>query len=107
MTRFIFTLEEACNLIIKAINNSEPGEIHIAKCKSMKVKDIADAVEKYYNYVIERKIIGIRPGEKINECLNTETNYYSHLNSEWMSVDELVEWITKTYGPPPKEKNTI
>jgi len=44
------------------------GEIFVPKIPSMKVTDLADAIAPG----LERKIIGIRPGEKINETLVTE-----------------------------------
>lgn len=63
MTRFMITLEEAVNLVWHAFDNMRGGEIYVKKIPSMSIIDIAKAVDEN----IQHKIIGIRPGEKINE----------------------------------------
>ena len=68
MTRFWITLEQGVRLVIDAIERMQGGEIFVPKIPSMKVTDLADAIAPG----LERKIIGIRPGEKINETLITE-----------------------------------
>ena len=44
------------------------GEIFVPKIPSMKILDLADAIAPQ----AKKKIIGIRPGEKIHEILLTE-----------------------------------
>jgi len=68
MTRFWITLEQGVRLVIDSIERMQGGEIFVPKIPSMKVTDLADAIAPG----LERKIIGIRPGEKINETLITE-----------------------------------
>ena len=63
MTRFMITLEEGVELVWKAFNDMCGGEIYVKKIPSMKVTDLARAVDK--NAV--QKVIGIRPGEKLHE----------------------------------------
>ena len=63
MTRFMITLEEAVDLVIKAFEDMVGGEIYVKKIPSMKVIDIAKAVSPDAGY----KIVGIRPGEKLHE----------------------------------------
>ena len=63
MTRFMITLEEAVQLVWLAIDEMEGGEIYVKKTPSMKVIDIAKAVDENR----EIKIVGIRPGEKLHE----------------------------------------
>ena len=63
MTRFMITLEEGVELVWKAFNDMYGGEIYVKKIPSMKVTDLARAVDK--NAV--QKVIGIRPGEKLHE----------------------------------------
>ena len=65
MTRFFITLEQSVNLIINSFYNSHGGEIIIPKIPSVKIIDIARAI----NSEKKIKIIGIRPGEKIHEIL--------------------------------------
>ncbi len=63
MTRFNIMLEEAINMVMWTILNSQGGEIFIPKISSFNITDLAKAVcEK-----CAIKIIGIRPGEKIHE----------------------------------------
>lgn len=68
MTRFWITLEEGVELVIKALNESEGGEIFVPKIPSMRIVDLAKAIEPKCKI----KIIGIRPGEKIHETLISE-----------------------------------
>lgn len=65
MTRFWLSLEQSVNLIIKAFSEGISGTIIVPKVPSMKVEDVARAI----NPNIEILDIGIRPGEKIQESL--------------------------------------
>lgn len=68
MTRFWITLDEGVNLVFHAAANMRGGEIFVPKIPSMKITDLAKAVGPECRV----KSIGIRPGEKIHECLLTE-----------------------------------
>lgn len=68
MTRFWITLEQGVRFVIDCIDRMQGGEIFLPKIPSMKITDLADAIAPG----VERKIIGIRPGEKIHETLLTE-----------------------------------
>jgi len=68
MTRFWITLEESVNLVIKALEVTEGGEVFIPRIPSMKIVDLAKAIEPRCTF----KTIGIRPGEKIHETLISE-----------------------------------
>ena len=63
MTRFMITLEEGVKLVWKAFDDMCGGEIYVKKIPSMKVTDLAIAIDK--NAI--QKVIGIRPGEKLHE----------------------------------------
>ena len=63
MTRFMITLEQGVRLVWKAFEDMEGGEIYVKKIPSMKVVDIASAI----NPKLEHKVVGIRPGEKLHE----------------------------------------
>ena len=63
MTRFMITLDEGVRLVWKAFEDMEGGEIYVRKIPSMKVVDIAKAI----NPNLEQKVVGIRPGEKLHE----------------------------------------
>lgn len=68
MTRFWITLEQGVRLVIHAAESMHGGEIYVPKIPSMRMTDLARVMAP------EAKIreIGIRPGEKIHECLLTE-----------------------------------
>lgn len=68
MTRFWITLEEGVELVIKALEEAEGGEIFVPKIPSMKVTDLAIAIDPNFKF----KTIGIRPGEKVHETLVSE-----------------------------------
>lgn len=63
MTRFMITLDQGIELVWKAFEEAEGGEIFVKKIPSMNVVDIAKAI----NPDAKLKIIGIRPGEKMHE----------------------------------------
>jgi len=63
MTRFMISLEQGVELIWHAFEDMKGGEIYVKKIPSMKVTDIARAVNK--DAKLEE--VGIRPGEKLHE----------------------------------------
>ena len=65
MTRFWITLEQGVNFVLSCLEKMRGGEIFVPKIPSMKIVDLAKAICPE----CKLKIIGIRPGEKINEVL--------------------------------------
>jgi len=83
MKRYLFHIDEAVDFILKCLTISKGGEIFVPKMKSYQIKSLASKVSKNH------KIIGLRPGEKINEILMTRT--------EKKKAKELSNmWIIKT-----------
>jgi len=75
MTRFMISTEQSVELIWHAFNDMRGGEIYVKKIPSMKVTDIARAV----NNKIKHKVIGIRPGEKLHEeMISLHDSYYTY-----------------------------
>ena len=72
MTRFNITMDEALDLILRAIENGKGGEIFIPKLKAYKVGDMKDAIIQLLNKNTETEIIQVRPGEKYHESLISE-----------------------------------
>jgi UDP-N-acetylglucosamine 4,6-dehydratase len=68
MTRFWITLDQGVELVLKALADSIGGEIFVPKIPSMRVTDLARAIEPKCIF----KNVGIRPGEKIHESLISE-----------------------------------
>jgi len=63
MTRFMISLEEGVELVWHAFEDMKGGEIYVKKIPSMKVTDVALAVDKN----TKQEEVGIRPGEKLHE----------------------------------------
>ncbi len=87
MTRFNITVKEGVEMVLWAIQNAKGGEIFVPKIPSYKILDLAEAIGPS----CEKKIIGVRPGEKIHEELITHAdapntidigNYYVILPTE-------------------------
>ena len=79
MTRFMTNLESAVKLVWNVFDDMQGGEIYVEKNPSVKITDIAKAI----NPNKKIKIIGIRPGEKINEIMisQDDSRYtYSYKN---------------------------
>jgi len=65
MTRFWITLEQAVDLVITALEETEGGEVFVPDIPSMKITDLAKAISPNCSF----KVTGIRPGEKLHESL--------------------------------------
>lgn len=73
MTRFNITLEDGVKLVLYALENMWGGEIFVPKIPSYKITEVADAVAPG----CEKKMVGIRPGEKLHEEMITITDALS------------------------------
>ena len=83
MTRFMITLEDGVKLVWKALSDMIGGEIYIKKIKSMKITDIALAVDPN----IEHKLIGVRPGEKLHEqMIGIEDASYTYEYKDFFKI---------------------
>jgi UDP-N-acetylglucosamine 4,6-dehydratase len=68
MTRFWITLQQGVELVMRSLQEAEGGEVLVPMIPSMRVVDLAKAIEPECTF----KIIGVRPGEKVNETLISE-----------------------------------
>ena len=83
MTRFMITLEQGVELVWHAFEDMEGGEIYVKKIPSMKVTDIARAVDPE----AQHQIVGIRPGEKLHEqMISPEDAYYTYEYPEHFKI---------------------
>jgi UDP-N-acetylglucosamine 4,6-dehydratase len=67
MTRFWITLEQGVNFVLQCMVKMVGGELFVPKIPSMKITDLAEAICPE----CEKKMIGIRPGEKLHELMIT------------------------------------
>ena len=82
MTRFWLSLEQAVEVVVKALSHMQGGEIFVPKIPSMKIVDLAKAIAPD----CEIEIIGIRPGEKLHEILITEEDGRSTVEYDGLYV---------------------
>ena len=72
MTRFWITLQQGVDFVIKNFSRMKGGEIYVPKIPSVKMTDLADAIDP--GMPLEE--IGIRPGEKLHEKMCPRDDSY-------------------------------
>ncbi|MFK7968103.1 MAG: UDP-N-acetylglucosamine 4,6-dehydratase (inverting) [Rickettsiaceae bacterium] len=77
MTRFWITLEQGVNFVLKNFERMQGGEIFVPKIPSVKIVDLATSIAPE----LKQTIVGIRPGEKLNEIMCPADD--SHLTVEF------------------------
>ncbi len=80
MTRFLITLEEGVEFVLKNFERMHGGEIFIPKIPSMKIIELAKAMCPE----CKQKIIGIRPGEKMHEVMITADDSVVEFNDYYV-----------------------
>ncbi len=93
MRRFFLSIPQAIELVIKSAVTTKGGEICVLKMPVVKIKDMIEVViEEYSEKVgkdpnsIKIKIVGPRPGEKIDEELISPIEYSSCYETEDMFI---------------------
>lgn len=102
MTRFWITLEHGIKFVINCIKKMKGGEIFVPKIYSMRIIDLANAIAPE----AEKKVIGIRPGEKIHETLLTsdESRHSLEFDNYFVIEPEYTFWENKHLGEGKKIK---
>ncbi|MCA1561328.1 MAG: UDP-N-acetylglucosamine 4,6-dehydratase (inverting) [Acidobacteria bacterium] len=75
MTRFSIFLVDGVRLVMYALEHMWGGEIFVPRLPSYRISDVATAIGPNCN----RRLIGIRPGEKLHEEMITEMDGYTSL----------------------------
>lgn len=93
MTRFIMPMQDAINLLFKATEIANGGEIFIFKMEAIKIIDLAEVMIEelapIYGYSpneIKMEVIGTKPGEKLYEELMTKDEARRALETEDMFI---------------------
>jgi UDP-N-acetylglucosamine 4,6-dehydratase len=98
MTRFMITLEQGVDLVWHAFDDMLGGEIYVKRIPSMKIMDIAEAVDPSAH----KKIIGIRPGEKIHEqMIGSEDAIHTY---EYLDYFKILPMIHQWSSDPTRIK---
>lgn len=104
MTRFMMSIPQAANLVLKAAEYARGGELFILKMPSLNILDLAEVLiedyEKTYGvkFVQGIKEIGIRPGEKLYEELMTlDESARALCNDEMFLIPSSINDKAKSY----------
>ncbi|MGI0087180.1 MAG: polysaccharide biosynthesis protein [Nitrosotalea sp.] len=78
MTRFIMSVNQAANLILKTCSIAQGGEVFVLKMPSIRILDLAETMNEIYSAKHqtpkkEIEIMGIREAERLYEELVTES----------------------------------
>ena len=92
MTRFMITLEQGVDLVWRAFEDMEGGEIYVKRIPSMKIVDVAKAV----NPAAELDIVGMRPGEKLHEqMISAEDAMFTYSYEDYYKILPMIHnWNT-------------
>jgi UDP-N-acetylglucosamine 4,6-dehydratase/5-epimerase len=101
MTRFWMTLAQSVELVLNSIKLMQGGETYIPKIPSIKITDLAKAMSSSKKI----KIIGIRPGEKINELLCSSSA--AHLTLEFDNHYVVMPSTSKNISYNSYKKNKV
>ena len=105
MTRFNISLDEGVKFVLDSLNRMIGGEIFVPKIPSFKIVDLANAI----NPKIKKKIIGVRPGEKIHEEMITPSDSFNTAEFKNYFIiypqSNFSDWSLKEYIKNNKEKN--
>jgi UDP-N-acetylglucosamine 4,6-dehydratase/5-epimerase len=110
MVRFFMTMSEAVNLVLKAAHLAKGRDIFVLNMNKIRIIDLAEVmIEKMalrYGYgptEIKIKLIGVRPGEKINEHLVTEEEKDNLINLGNLSVLK----VHKIFNSKKRKNRTV
>ena len=83
MTRFMITLEQGIKLVWQAFEDMVGAEIYVKKIPSMKIIELASAIDSK----AKLEFVGIRPGEKIHEqMIGTEDSHYTYEYEDYYKI---------------------
>jgi UDP-N-acetylglucosamine 4,6-dehydratase/5-epimerase len=89
MTRYLMSTKEAIQLVFEAVERSIGGEIFVMKMPATSVLNIAKSLIKLFgDNNTESKIIGARPGEKLDEVLvsKNEAPFTKIINDKYFVI---------------------
>jgi UDP-N-acetylglucosamine 4,6-dehydratase len=95
MTRFNISLTDGVKMVLHALESAWGGEIFVPKIPSYRITDLAQAIGPD----CEHPVIGIRPGEKINEEMITGSDSFTtyDLGTYYVILPQAPNWDTQDY----------
>ena len=113
MTRFVMSIRQSIDLVFKATELAQGGEVFILKMSTLRTGDLVEVLISelaprfgYKPEDIKVESIGIQPGEKIYEELMTEEEVTRAIELEEMFVllPQMKELFVKEYRYPNPKK---
>ena len=72
-TRFLFTLTDAVDTVLGALQNAVGGEVFIPKINSYRLPTVLECLSQLSGKPISTTVTGLRPGEKLHEDMLCQT----------------------------------
>jgi UDP-N-acetylglucosamine 4,6-dehydratase/UDP-glucose 4-epimerase len=91
MTRFNITINEAVNLVLRAVKNGKGGEIFVPKLKAFTVEEMKNAIIDLVDVKAKTIKIPVRAGEKYHESMISKHELMNTYESE-------KDYIVYNYG---------
>jgi len=104
MTRFSITMDEALDFVLESTVNGKGSEVFVPKLRAYSILDLKDALTEILNDT-KHKIVGIRPGEKLNEVLinEDEIKYTWDMGKNYLISNPLMYKILDKKHPEEKK----
>ena len=90
MTRFNISLQGGVDMVMHALQTAWGGEIFVPKIPSFRIIDVAEAIGPN----CEKRVIGIRPGEKIHEeMISASDSFFTYdLGKYYVIIPQSTVW---------------
>jgi FlaA1/EpsC-like NDP-sugar epimerase len=95
MTRFNIPIQGGVNLVLHALEHAWGGEIFVPKIPSYRIMELAEAVAPN----AEKKVVGIRPGEKVHEEMITSSDSFFtyEVGPNYVILPSITQWKLADY----------
>lgn len=104
MTRFWISVFDAIMLIDAALTDSNHnGGVYVNHCAAMTIHDVAQTVWRMMGNSgnVPTRVIGVRPGEKLHECLYDGYEAPYRLDTQWADTT-VIPPVLQLVGEPPR-----
>ena len=97
-TRFLFTLGDAVDTVLNALEQARGGEVFVPQIDSYELPACIKAIEKILNKDVSYEVIGIRPGEKLHEDMLCKTELsFTYVVDNMNLLQIRPQYTTKKY----------
>lgn len=107
MTRFLFTLEDAVNVVLNSLKHAEGGEVFVPQINSYTLPTCINSLGLILNKTPKFNIIGLRPGEKLHEDMlsQSELDFTYEIDDIGISLLQIRPQYTKRTFSDKKKYN--